>query len=223
MFWKRLLLTILAGLAAIPGLTLHGPPKMAGRVPTFAFTLAGHAPDMRADVYSAGLVLFELLGDGDLFAPTDRREQLRARMTTEPVLEGRVPPPLSSVLARMLARDPSKRYRDASEALSAVIDLDTALGLDANVLAPKTYRVFRTRGLISPQRWEMTPKGQHIELGIAEMNLFLLLRPATSLPGACERNTNDHMPGAGNSTSATLRKLDPDLENNVSKICFIVL
>ena len=88
--------------------------------------LAGHAPDMRADVYSAGLVLFELLGDGDLFAPTDRREQLRARMTTEPVLEGRVPPPLSSVLARMLARDPSKRYRDASEALSAVIDLDTA-------------------------------------------------------------------------------------------------
>ena len=88
--------------------------------------LAGHAPDMRADVYSAGLVLFELLGDGDLFAPTDRREQLRARMTTEPVLEGRVPPPLSSVLARMLARDPAKRYRDASEALGAVIDLDTA-------------------------------------------------------------------------------------------------
>ncbi len=88
--------------------------------------LSGHAPDMRADVYSAGLVLFELLGDGDLFAPTDRREQLRARMMTDPVLEGRVPPPLSSVLARMLARDPSKRYRDASEALGAVIDLDTA-------------------------------------------------------------------------------------------------
>ena len=38
--------------------------------------------------------------------------------------------------------------------------------------------VFRTRGLMSPQRWEMTPKGQHIELGIAEMNLFLLLAAA---------------------------------------------
>jgi pyruvate dehydrogenase E1 component len=35
--------------------------------------------------------------------------------------------------------------------------------------------VFRLRGLMSPQRWEMSPKGQHIELGIAEMNLFLLL------------------------------------------------
>jgi pyruvate dehydrogenase E1 component len=35
--------------------------------------------------------------------------------------------------------------------------------------------VFRLRGLMSPQKWEMSPKGQHIELGIAEMNLFLLL------------------------------------------------
>lgn len=35
---------LLAGLRTIPGLTLYGPPTMAGRVPTFAFTLAGHHP-----------------------------------------------------------------------------------------------------------------------------------------------------------------------------------
>lgn len=35
--------------------------------------------------------------------------------------------------------------------------------------------VFRDRGLMSPQRWAMSPKGQHFELGIAEMNLFLML------------------------------------------------
>ncbi len=35
---------LLAGLRRIDGLTLHGPPTMAGRVPTFAFTLAGHRP-----------------------------------------------------------------------------------------------------------------------------------------------------------------------------------
>jgi pyruvate dehydrogenase E1 component len=35
--------------------------------------------------------------------------------------------------------------------------------------------LFRERGLLSPQRWVMSPKGQHIELGIAEMNLFLVL------------------------------------------------
>ncbi len=35
--------------------------------------------------------------------------------------------------------------------------------------------VFRQRELPSAQRWVMSPNGQHIELGIAEQNLFLLL------------------------------------------------
>ena len=34
--------------------------------------------------------------------------------------------------------------------------------------------VFRDAKLASAQRWGMSPKGQHIELGIAEQNLFLL-------------------------------------------------
>ena len=38
--------------------------------------------------------------------------------------------------------------------------------------------IFKERGLMSPQRWEMGPAGQHIELGIAENNLFLLLAAA---------------------------------------------
>ena len=38
--------------------------------------------------------------------------------------------------------------------------------------------VFRDAKLASAQRWGMTPAGQHIELGIAEQNLFLLLGAA---------------------------------------------
>jgi pyruvate dehydrogenase E1 component len=38
--------------------------------------------------------------------------------------------------------------------------------------------VFKERGLMSPQKWEMSPAGQHVELGIAEMNLFLMLAAA---------------------------------------------
>ena len=47
--------------------------------------------------------------------------------------------------------------------------------------------VFRDAKLASAQRWGMSPKGQHIELGIAEQNLFLLLGAAgltESLDGA---------------------------------------
>ncbi|MCH7929817.1 MAG: transketolase [Proteobacteria bacterium] len=35
--------------------------------------------------------------------------------------------------------------------------------------------VFKEQEVVSAQRWEMSPQGQHIELGIAENNLFILL------------------------------------------------
>jgi cysteine desulfurase family protein (TIGR01976 family) len=44
---------LLAGFARIPGLRLYGPPTMDGRVPTFGFTLAGHAPDAVAQHLAA--------------------------------------------------------------------------------------------------------------------------------------------------------------------------
>ncbi len=47
--------------------------------------------------------------------------------------------------------------------------------------------VFRDAKLASAQRWGMTPEGQHIELGIAEQNLFLLLGAAGLAPGLTAR------------------------------------
>jgi cysteine desulfurase family protein (TIGR01976 family) len=47
---------LLAGLATVPGLRLWGPPTMAGRVPTFSFTIAGHHPDaIAAHLADAGI------------------------------------------------------------------------------------------------------------------------------------------------------------------------
>ncbi|OWK20573.1 hypothetical protein AJ88_28540 [Mesorhizobium amorphae CCBAU 01583] len=38
--------------------------------------------------------------------------------------------------------------------------------------------VFRDQRIPSAQKWDFSPEGQHIELGITEMNLFLLLGAA---------------------------------------------
>ncbi|MDB5692591.1 MAG: Cysteine desulfurase family protein [Alphaproteobacteria bacterium] len=47
---------LLAGLAAIPGLRLYGPPGMDGRVPTFSFTIEGQEPHrIAAHLAEAGL------------------------------------------------------------------------------------------------------------------------------------------------------------------------
>ncbi|WP_174298753.1 aminotransferase class V-fold PLP-dependent enzyme, partial [Sphingomonas bacterium] len=52
---------LLTGLRTIPGLKLYGPPTMAGRVPTFGFTLAGHNPDAVAE-HLAGRGIFAWSG-----------------------------------------------------------------------------------------------------------------------------------------------------------------
>jgi eukaryotic-like serine/threonine-protein kinase len=88
--------------------------------------LSGGEVTSRADLYAAGLVLFELLDVGPLFPVGDGRAQLRARVSNEPVLTDRVPEPLSDVFARMLSRDPAARYQHAGIAHEAVVDLDTA-------------------------------------------------------------------------------------------------
>jgi serine/threonine-protein kinase len=79
-----------------------------------------------ADIYAAGLMLFELLGVGPLFPAPSLREQIRARTQGDPDVLGRVPPPLGPLLDRMLARDPRQRFQTGAAALSAVVDLDTA-------------------------------------------------------------------------------------------------
>ncbi|MCA9585934.1 MAG: serine/threonine protein kinase [Myxococcales bacterium] len=88
--------------------------------------LDGAVADARSDVYSAGLVLFELLGVGPLHPGATLGEVLRARTQSTPRIDGRVPPPLSFVLERLLARDPRARFATAVQALAAVVDLDTA-------------------------------------------------------------------------------------------------
>jgi cysteine desulfurase family protein (TIGR01976 family) len=56
----------IAGLATIDGLRLYGPPGMAGRVPTFAFTIAGVAPEAIA----SHLAHHGIFGwAGDFYAP----------------------------------------------------------------------------------------------------------------------------------------------------------
>jgi WD40 repeat protein/DNA-binding SARP family transcriptional activator len=77
----------------------------------------GEAPTAGADVYSLGLVLFEILAGRHPFADTPRVDLPRARV---PPLEADVAPDLAALVRRATLDDPADRYPDAGAFLSAL-------------------------------------------------------------------------------------------------------
>jgi eukaryotic-like serine/threonine-protein kinase len=101
-----------------PGLIVGTPAYMAPE------QIAGEAVDPRADVYSAGCVLYELLSGRPPFTGATTAEVLRRSLTEAPrpieQLRADVPAALADLVSRALARDPRQRPADG-RALAAAL------------------------------------------------------------------------------------------------------
>ncbi len=90
--------------------------------------VGGSPVDHRSDIFSLGIVLYEMLTRASLFGGNDTPQILHNVVTHEPVAPSRinreVPPLLDFVVARALKKDPAVRYQDTYE-LAA--DLRTCL------------------------------------------------------------------------------------------------
>jgi serine/threonine-protein kinase len=88
--------------------------------------ITGTGLDVRADVYAAGVLLYELLADRRPFLSERRSELLRAHLlqAPPPLSEARpelqVDPALEAIVLRCLAKAPEARYRSAQEILDAL-------------------------------------------------------------------------------------------------------
>ncbi len=85
----------------------------------------GQAVDQRADVYSAGVVLYELLADKTPFGHLKGKDVLEAVRRSEipPIadLAPDVPDELAQIVMRALARNPAQRYQTAKELQAALV------------------------------------------------------------------------------------------------------
>jgi Tol biopolymer transport system component/tRNA A-37 threonylcarbamoyl transferase component Bud32 len=85
----------------------------------------GHEADARSDIFSLGVILFEMLWGRRAFAGSSHVETMSAILRDDPLANPapeRVPPSLVRVVARCLEKDPNERFRAAR---------DLAFALDA--------------------------------------------------------------------------------------------
>jgi hypothetical protein len=75
----------------------------------------GKRVNKRADIWSWGVMLYELLAGERLFKGGDAADTLAQVLTKEPPLE-RVPTQVRKLLRRCLEKDPKRRLRDIGEA-----------------------------------------------------------------------------------------------------------
>ena len=97
----------------------------------------GSSIDQRTDIYSAGVILYQMLAGRLPFEHDDPVSLIRMQVTVDPPpLPDSVPPRLRRVVGLMMAKGRDQRYPDARSARKALQAVQAALAAEAGVPIP---------------------------------------------------------------------------------------
>lgn len=169
-----------------PGKSLGSPWYMSPEQ-----MMTPHTVDQRADVWSLGVLLFELLTDQLPFVGDDV-PQVCANVLTAPVppvrhLRPELPPELEAIVQRCLEKDPTARFQSVDQLAAALLPFasppsySSGLALDAAATraerksrrSPSSYGSLRPLGTDS-QRPEPRRSSWPSTLGLALLALLIL-------------------------------------------------
>lgn len=190
-----------------PGFTHHR--EIRGRLPYLSPEQTGRtasAVDRRSDLYALGAVLYEAATGRPPFAELDAFELVREILTRAPVppsrLEPMLPPALDAVIARLLAKEPDRRYQSAAGAAHDLARIRARPG----AMFPAGERDFPSR-LSPPTRLV----GREAETAVLAEALQAVVRSSDAAAGGpppCRVVTVCGDPGVGKSALiSTLRPL----------------
>jgi serine/threonine protein kinase len=125
--------------------------------------IRGHEADIRSDLYSCGVVLFEMLSGRLPFVADTDFGLMQAHLEQQPPEFGTLgvacPPPMEAVVRKALAKAPEERYQSAEEFRDAVVAAAPAPTVMATRLASAPMQPTRLATPLEPTRLAAPPSG----------------------------------------------------------------
>ena len=118
----------------------------------------GKLVDKRSDIWSFGVVLYEMLSGRRPFEGRDVSETLGAVLRLEPdwdTLPGDMPAHLSAVLKRCLGKEPKQRIHDVADVQLAMQGAFAPEGIEARLAPPPSARLGDGRFPLCWPRWPL--------------------------------------------------------------------